>query len=355
MSPTTGALQAVAARLIEVGLKPDVPEARLARAVRTVAAAAGVTPALACRPPHIDDVIEHLATHESWFFRDPKQLAALARHVLPTLSAPVHVWCVGCANGQEAWSMAMLLAETRGLDGDWRVTASDLSGLAVAAAQRGVYRTSQLRGMSTERRDRFVQRHGDDEWVITDALRPLVDFVKHNVVTQRPPVPDGWCHVVLCRNVLIYLHDRGVTSALRSLGEAMAADGWLLLGSAESLWGTSDQFEMVSLPGAFAYRRAGAGGLDATPEAPPGPRARRTTAPPPAPEMPQPAELLAEARRAAAAGRLDEAARAYRQAAYLDPRMIEAQEGLADALAAAGDERGAARARAVADRLRAGQ
>ena len=355
MSPGGHDLEAVAARMDELGLKPDVPEIRLARAVRSVAAETGIDPDAACRPGPIDLVVERLATHESWFFRDPKQFAALAEQILPTLSGPLHVWCVGCANGQEAWSMAMLLAEARGLDGGWRVTASDLSGRAVAAAERGVYRTAQLRGLSTRRRSSFVQQHGDDEWVVTDPLRPLVEFVKQNVVTQPPPVPPGSCRLVLCRNVLIYLHGRGVNAALGSLGEAMAEDGWLLLGSAESLWGITDQFEMVSLPGAFAYRRAGAAmatahhgrSRPATRTAPPAP------SPPVSSALPTAVDLVAQARSAARAGRHEDAAKAYRQAAYLDPRMVEAQAGLAEALAAVGDERGAARARAVADRLRA--
>lgn len=343
------AVAAVAARMTQVGMKPDVPEARVTRAVGQVAAERGVSANEVLRPPLIDDVIELLATHESWFFRDPRQLAALAGHVLPTLSGPLHVWCVGCANGQEAWSVAMLLAEARGRDGDWQVTASDLSGRALAAAERGVYPTSRLRGLSTERRSRLVHQAGD-EWVISDALRAKVDFVKHNVVTQRPPVPTGSCQVVLCRNVLIYLHDDGVRRALDSLGQAIASEGWLLVGSAESLWGITDEFSVVRLPGAFAYRPTGAPPLAASGAPPPRPAARPARAP--APSIPPTHELLAMAGAAAAAGRHDDAVRAYRQAAYLDPDLVDAHAGLAASLDAIGDQRGAARARAVVERLR---
>lgn len=240
----------------------------------------------------------------------------------------------------------MLLAEARGVDGDWRVTASDLSGRALAAAERGAYSTSRLRGLSTDRRSRFVHQAGD-EWVITDSLRARVSFVKQNVVTQRP-VQTGSCQVVLCRNVLIYLHEEGARKALESLGQAMESEGWLLVGSAESLWGITDAFSVVRLPGAFAYRKSESAPLGVAPP-------RRVAARParePAPSIPPTHELMAMAAAAAAAGRHDDAARAYRQAAYLDPDLVDAHAGLAASLAAVGDQRGAARARAVVKRLR---
>jgi chemotaxis methyl-accepting protein methylase len=339
------AVPAVAARMAQIGMKPDVPDNRVSRAVRQVASERGVPEAEVLRLPLIDDVIELLATHESWFFRDPRQLAALAGHVLPPLSGPVHVWCVGCANGQEAWSVAMLLAEARGVDGDWRVTASDLSGRALAVAERGAYPINRLRGLSTDRRLRFVKQAGD-EWVITDSLRARVSFVKQNVVTQRPPVQAGSCQVVLCRNVLIYLHEEGARKALESLGQAMESEGWLLVGSAESLWGITDAFDVVRLPGAFAYRRADA------PVAPPPKRVAPRAARGPSPSIPPTHELMAMAAAAAAGGRHDDAVRVYRQAAYLDPDLVDAHAGLAASLAAVGDQRGAARARAVVERLR---
>lgn len=340
------AVAAVAARLRQLGMKADVPEGRVARAVHQVASERGATEAEALRLPLIDEVVELLAIHESWFFREPRQLTALAQHILPTLPDPVHVWCAGCARGEEAWSVAMLLAEHRGLKGNWRVTATDLSGRAVEAARRGVYPTSRLRGLSTERRSRFVQR-ADEEWAIVPALRANVEFLQHNVVTQRPPMAS--CQVVLCRNVLIYLHESGVRRALESLGQAIGTEGWMLVGAAESLWGVTEEFNIVRLPGAFAYRKTGAPpGPVPPPPSPPRWRGRDTQAV----SAPPTHELLALAAAASAAGRHDDAVRAYRQAAYLDPDLLEAHAGLAASLAATGDEQGSARARAVAERLR---
>ncbi|MDQ1446529.1 MAG: chemotaxis protein methyltransferase CheR, partial [Acidimicrobiaceae bacterium] len=317
MTPAVSA--AVADRMRDVGLKADVTGTRLLRAASDVAAERGVTVDALRGPALIDAVIERLLIHESWFFRDPAQFAALTAEMLPTLPRPVHVWSVGCGQGQEAWSVAMALAESIGADG-WAVTATDLSGRALAAADRGTYNTAQLRGLSDERRTRFLEQVGADEWTIVRSIRPLVSFVQHNVTARARPVPAVSCQVVLCRNVLMYLHDEGVAAALASLGQAMTMGGWLMLGTAESLWGVTDAFEVVRVGEAYAYRQAGGS-----------PAVEGRVA-----ALPSADALVAQGASAASAGRHDEAATAFRQAAYLDPDRADAHAGLAAALEAVG-------------------
>jgi len=338
---------AITERAKGAGLKADIPLSRISRIVRAVAAAHGVDVRAVGRPPLVDEAVEQLAIHESWFFRDAGQFKALARHIVPTLTPPVRVWCAGCADGQEAWSLAMLLADH--VDGDWHVTASDFSAAALKRAERGVYRATRLRGLSTDHRSRFLQAQGD-EWAVRPTLRPHVTFVRHNIATEPLPVPAASCDVVLCRNVLIYLHPDAVAAALKTLEQAMTREAWLLLGGAESLFGITDRFTTVALDGAFVYRRAD---LAAAPTTPPATR-RKAAAPrvPPTPPAPDIETLLAEAATATGEGRHDDAARAFRQAAYLEPSRVEAHIGLAEALEAVGDKRGAARARAAALRLR---
>jgi chemotaxis protein methyltransferase CheR len=331
--------EAVRRRLRELHLKADMPAARITRAVNEVAAEEGVAAADAS----VEHVVERLLIHESWFFRDPKQWAALARDVLPTFGGPVRVWCAGCANGQEAWAMAMLLAETVP---EWHVVATDLSGRALARAAEGMYSTAELRGLSAERRARFlVPGPQQDRWSIVPRLRDHVKFTRHNLAVPPPPVPLGGAEIVFCRNTLIYLDKAGVEAALGSIESALAEDGRLLVGAAESLWAVTDSFEVVPLSGAYSYRRARGPGR--------GSAQFRAMAPAMAPPLPDPAALLEEAADAAAEGRHEEAARAFRQAAYLAPDRADAHAGLAEALAVLGDARGAARADAAARRLRA--
>lgn len=328
------------------GLKTDVAADRIVRAVAEVAQAAGVTTKhVVERPALLAEVIDRLTIQESWFFRDPHQMEGVARQLLPALVPPVSVWCAGCANGHEAWTMAMVLTDA-GVE-DWRITATDLSSHAVAAAREGVYGGTQLRGLPALQRARYFNDAGDGRWSVDDRLRARVDFLQHNVARQAPPVPLGSCAIVLCRNVLIYLSDDAVQGALGAVENALAPGGTLLVGGAESLWGLTDRFETVRLPDAFAYRKPdpAAATAEAGPAAGAAPSARRSRSPEAA--FPSPADLVRRGRAAAAGGDHEAAATAFRQAVYLDPDEADAHAGLSDALEALGHARSAARARAA--------
>jgi len=106
---------------------------RLAAHLDEAASARGLTPArfaagLAGDPGAFQELLDRVTVQETGFFRHPDQFAALAREVLPALDGPVVVWSAGCANGQEAYSLAMELAAS-GLP-DWRVVATDISATA---------------------------------------------------------------------------------------------------------------------------------------------------------------------------------------------------------------------------------
>jgi chemotaxis methyl-accepting protein methylase len=119
---------------IELG---DGLRERLAACLGAAARARGVTPTrfaarLAGDPGAFQEVLDAVTVQETGFFRHPDQFAALAGEVLPGLQGPVVVWSAGCANGQEAYSLAMELAAS-GVP-DWRVVATDISAAAVARA-----------------------------------------------------------------------------------------------------------------------------------------------------------------------------------------------------------------------------
>src|SRR5207249_2189279 len=143
---------------------------------------------------------------------------------------------------------------------------------------------------------------------------------------EPSPAPVGAHQLVVCRNVLIYLTDGGVKTALATMERSLAPDGWLMVGAAESLWALTDRFESVRLPGAFVYRKAGS-----PDSAAPAPAARKAAARS-IEGLPDPADLVARGRRAAADGDYENAVTAFRQAAYLDPDQAEALAGLSVAL-----------------------
>ncbi|HEX8953660.1 MAG TPA: CheR family methyltransferase, partial [Polyangia bacterium] len=179
----------------------DPPAWALEARVRERAQALGVSDAdyvarAAADSAELDRLIELLRVGETRFFRHRAQLAALGERVLPSLRSPVAAWSAGCASGEEAWTLAMLLCE-RGLLFD--VWATDLSATALARAQQGRYPAARVAAdVPAALRARYFRRIGDDD-VVNDRLRAHVRFAAHNLLA---PTGGRELDLILCRNVL---------------------------------------------------------------------------------------------------------------------------------------------------------
>ena len=362
---------AAAARVLgrRVGLRLDsATQSRLARCVHDAAAARGQDVAdyvasLDRDPSALQELLDRVTVQETAFFRDPGQFEALATHVLPTLRGPVTVWSAGCANGQEPYTLAMVLAESP--VADWRVIATDVSTKALERTRRARYSDKELRGVDPARRERHFVRE-EAGWRVAPALRDRVSVARLNLAADPFPAEPGRCQVVLCRNVLIYFRPEEVVALLEKLARWMPPDGYLFLGYSESLWQVTDVFKLVRLGPSFVYRPAGARPVPgpAQPAAPAAVRPRsaptagvrrgpsataRTEAERRATDaLPDVAALLAEGEAAAAAGEHEAAVTAFRKAAYLEPDHPIAHLHLGVALEAAGHADAARRADAAA-------
>jgi CheR methyltransferase, SAM binding domain len=179
----------------------------------------------------------------------------------------VVVWSAGCANGQEAYSLAMELAAS-GLP-DWRVVATDISATAVARARAGRYSSTELAGLPATHRHWL--RPSGNLWEVDPALRHRVRVERANL-TARFPVGPGRCQVVFCRNVLIYLSRTAADSFLDRLADWLAPGGLVFLGYSEAVLAPTPRFQVQRLGPTHALRAASReepGGLWAT--APPRP------------------------------------------------------------------------------------
>ena len=349
-----------------VGLRLDPAiRGRLERAVRDEAARVGDDPeayvaSLERDPDRLQDLLNRVTVQETSFFRDPGQFAALASWVLPALrlsGEPVQVWSAGCANGQEPYSLAMVLAES-GIE-RWQVTATDISTAALARTRAARYAERELRGLSEERRHAHLVSASDGTWAIRPELKDNVQVLRHNLASDPPPFMAGACQVVFCRNVLIYFGHDDVVAFLDRLAARLAPNGHLFLGYSESLWQVTERFRLVRLGDAFAYRPST--GATATPPAPsPARRPRPSVAAPPspprerrsrpvaAPPVEEPrsdvSELLATGEAALDRGEHAEAVTAFRKAAFMDPDHPLAHLSLGLALEVTGDDVAARRA-----------
>lgn len=212
----------------------DPPQWALEARVRERAAALALdddeyAARVADSPDELARLIELLRVGETRFFRHKKQLEALTTRVLPSLRGPVAAWSAGCASGEEAWTLAMLLAE-RGMA--FSLWATDLSATALARARDGRYAAARVDAdVPPELVARYFRRIGDD-CVLNDRLRPHVRFAAHNLLAGKLPRD---LDLVVCRNVLIYFDEARRAEAVARLVRALKPGGWLLVGYSETL------------------------------------------------------------------------------------------------------------------------
>ena len=174
------------------------------------------------------------------FFRDAGAFAAVKQVVLPRLfqgkgaREQVRVWVPGCATGEEAYSLAILLREH--MDGlidlpKVQVFATDIDEPAIVTARAGRYPATLLDGLSPERRDRFFTRQ-ENSYVVAKEIRDLCTFSPHSLV--RDP-PFSRMNLVSCRNLLIYMDAELQATVIPAFHYALIPGGVLLLGSAETV------------------------------------------------------------------------------------------------------------------------
>jgi len=197
------------------------------------------------------------------FFRDAALFDELRDHALPELIAQarargneLRLWSAGCATGEEAYSLAILVAEALGdeLEGfTVRLFATDLDADAIAFARRGVYAASALATMPDDLRARYFTPV-DGAYEVTKRVRGLVVFGEHDL-GQRPPFPR--VDLALCRNVLIYFTPDLQTRALQLFAFALRTGGYLALGTAETPHALAAYFTAAH-PRLKIYRRTGA-------------------------------------------------------------------------------------------------
>jgi chemotaxis protein methyltransferase CheR len=193
-------------------------------------------------------VIDAMTTNETFFFRDRIPFDKFRNVMLPRLlesraaGRRLRIWCAACSTGQEPYSLAMLLdEEARRLTG-WNIEilATDLSRRTIESARQGLYSQFEVqRGLPITLLLRYFQRAGD-RWQVNEFLRSRVTFREFNLMSDFRPL--GTFDAIFCRNVLLYFDVQTKRDILARLSKTLAPDGFLLMGSAETVIGLSDAF-----------------------------------------------------------------------------------------------------------------
>jgi chemotaxis protein methyltransferase CheR len=213
------------------------------------------------RPAHLHRAVaEAMTINETSFFRDITTFEMLREVILPHLikqrmeARQLRIWSAASSTGQEAYSLAMSIAEYFPNIAHWdvKIIGTDISRQVVDYAQKGRYRRLEVnRGLPARMLLKYMMREGE-EWEVVPRVRSLCEFRYANLCSPMPQLP--MFDLVLLRNVLLYFcqHDR--KAVFKELYQKMAPDGYLVLGNAEQAEDSTNLFEVEFGAHCYFYR-----------------------------------------------------------------------------------------------------
>jgi chemotaxis protein methyltransferase CheR len=192
----------------------------------------------------VERLIDEITVKETSFLRDRAQLDGIAWHSLlrtggegRSATGTVRVWSVGCATGEEVYTLALLASDAFAPQrAPVDILGTDISRAALSAAHEGHYRERAIRRLSLAQRLRYLERQADGSYLVEQALRTSVRFRRHNIVSDPvPPLGETPFHAVICRNVLIYFEPATAERVIKKLERSLCPGGILVLGAADAL------------------------------------------------------------------------------------------------------------------------
>jgi chemotaxis protein methyltransferase CheR len=224
-------------------------------------------------------LLENLTVNETSFFRNKAQLDLFHKHLLDEVirhkqekrDHQIRIWSAGCSTGQEAYTIAMLIADALAyhqlrmphnseatwpkplVPPPWRVEipASDINYSVLRAGQEGIYNEHQMSSVDYNYRLRYFDKVGE-RYAIKKAIKEVVHFDFHNLKTEFLPQRND---IIFCRNVMMYFDEAEQRRLIEKFYRCLSPGGYLLVGHAESLLGLTDKFSMVYRENGTAYKR----------------------------------------------------------------------------------------------------
>ncbi len=227
-------------------------------------------------PAEVEALFRDLLIGVTNFFRDPEAFKTLELEVIPKLFAGknfngvIRVWSPGCSTGEEAYSLAILLAEwqeTKKQSFKVQVFATDIDCQAIAKARAGIYPASIAADISPERLARFFEAESSREgnpsaYRINKNIRDMLIFSEQNVI-KDPPFSN--LDLISCRNLLIYMGEELQKKLIPMFHYALNPGGFLFLGTSETIGGFGDLFETLDRKAKLYQRKENVHGAQQMP------------------------------------------------------------------------------------------
>ena len=216
-------------------------------------------------------LLAELTVGETYFMRDHEQIEALRHHILPTIikkkrennTLSLHLWSAGCATGEEAYSLAILIQELIPDRHQWhiQILGTDINDAALEVAEAAQYRDWSFRNTLPQLRERYFtrQEHGNYGkttliFEVHADLRKTVSFQHHNIIQNSHGF--GQQDLIICRHVLLYFTRQNIEIAEDHLSNSLRNDGWLLLSSSETIHHTRHHYQLKKFENSFAYHKS---------------------------------------------------------------------------------------------------
>lgn len=202
-------------------------------------------------------VAEAMTTNETYFFREPTHYELIRKVLLPALKderrdiRKLRFWSAASSNGQEAYSLAMLLLEEGFQDWNVQILGTDFCSKVVERASTGLYQQLEVnRGLPIHRLLKYFSRSGMS-WQINEAVRKLARFETIDLRNSMRTL--GPFDLVFCRNVMIYFDSETKRKIMTEIHKTLFRGGWLLLGGAETSIDLDGLFERRSIEGVAVH------------------------------------------------------------------------------------------------------
>ncbi|SPF80075.1 CheR family methyltransferase [Pseudoprimorskyibacter insulae] len=201
-------------------------------------------------------VMHAASTNHTYFFREPEVLRNFQDMILNDLRnrREVRIWSAAASTGDEAYSIAILFAETLGIEalGRLNILGTDISGPVVERAEMGVFPKRQFAQTDPDLLRRYFEPTGIEQFRVIEKIRRTCTFRRMNLMAQPYPFSKPF-QVVFCRNILYYFEKADQTKTLEAIYDVTEPGGWLVTSVTESIRDLGSRWEPVTTG---IYRRA---------------------------------------------------------------------------------------------------
>ncbi|AKB20261.1 MULTISPECIES: protein-glutamate O-methyltransferase CheR [unclassified Methanosarcina] len=193
-----------------------------------------------------EDLITALTINVSEFFRNPETFGVIEKEVIPfliksrsdSLVKSIRIWSAGCATGEEAYSLAILLHRVLGRDFDrYRIsiTGTDIDNLSLENARKGIYRENVLKNVDASIRKSYFVKKGET-YQVSEQLKSMIRFKRHDMISESST---NRFDLIICRNAMIYFKKEIQEQLQLNFYHALNRGGFFVIGKAETLLGTA--------------------------------------------------------------------------------------------------------------------